>query len=105
MLNYGCKSHRGRSPANRSDSLCIIEFEGSILRAFATIIPNKQQSTIVPIICSQVNAGSIIHTDEHGAYCNLNNFGFIHAPCVISMSLLIVLLMCIHKPSNHFIVV
>lgn len=78
MLNYKCKSHRGRSSTNRTDSLCIIEFERSILRAYAVVIPNKTQATIVPIICSQVNSGSIIHTDEHGAYYNLRNWGFYH---------------------------
>lgn len=78
MLNYKCKSHRGRSPLNRTDSLCIIEYEGRILRAFATVIPNKSQNTIVPIICSQVNSGSVVHTDEHGAYFNLRNFNFLH---------------------------
>ena len=50
MLNYKCKSHRGRSPTNRTDSLCIIEYVNHITRAYATVIPNKMQSTIVPII-------------------------------------------------------
>ncbi|KAG0437035.1 hypothetical protein DMUE_3914, partial [Dictyocoela muelleri] len=35
MLNYKCKSHRGRSPENRTDALCIIEVGSRILRAFA----------------------------------------------------------------------
>lgn len=78
MLNFKCKSHRGRSPENRTDSLCIVEVRGSITRAFATIIPNKESSTLIPIICRQVAQNSIIHTDEHRSYTNLHNFGFVH---------------------------
>ena len=43
MLNYKCKSHRGRSPENRTDSLCIVECRNSITKAFACIIPNKKK--------------------------------------------------------------
>jgi transposase-like protein len=75
MLNHAIKSHRGRSPTNRADSLCIVEcVERRINRCYARIIPNKLQSTIVPIIRSQVCANSTIHTDEHGAYFNLRSF-------------------------------
>jgi transposase-like protein len=75
MINHSIKAHRGRSPSNKTDSLCIVECEsGSIKRCFAKVIPNKQQSTIVPIILSQVAANSIIHTDEHRAYYNLRNY-------------------------------
>ena len=41
MLNYKCKSHRGRSPTNRTDALCIVEYNGEISRVFARFIPNK----------------------------------------------------------------
>ncbi|KAG0442270.1 hypothetical protein DMUE_0398 [Dictyocoela muelleri] len=74
MLNYKVKSHRGRSPRNKTDALCIVEVRGGITRCFATIIENKSQNTIVPIICQQVCSNSIIHTDEHGAYRNLREF-------------------------------
>ena len=43
MLNYKCKSHRGRFPENMTDSLSFIEFEGRITRVFACVIPNKQR--------------------------------------------------------------
>ncbi|KCZ82413.1 hypothetical protein H312_00071 [Anncaliia algerae PRA339] len=49
MLNFRCKSHRGRSPQNRTDALCIIEYDGKITRAFAKIIANKEANTILPI--------------------------------------------------------
>ncbi|KAG0421195.1 hypothetical protein DMUE_6306, partial [Dictyocoela muelleri] len=73
MLNYKVKSHRGRPAANKTDALCIIEFENGIKNVFATIIENKKESTIVPIICSQVASNSIIWSDEHGAYSNLKD--------------------------------
>ncbi|KCZ78374.1 hypothetical protein H311_00594 [Anncaliia algerae PRA109] len=78
MLNYKCKSHRGRSPSNKSDSLCIVEVSNKIIRAFATLISDKKESTIVPIICNQVASNSIIWTDEHMAYYNLRSYNFIH---------------------------
>lgn len=79
MLNFKCKSHRGRSSENRTDALVIAETRGITTRIFARIIPNKQAATILPIICEQVLPGSIIHTDEHRSYIRLTNKGFIHA--------------------------
>ncbi|KCZ80115.1 hypothetical protein H312_02477 [Anncaliia algerae PRA339] len=78
MLNFKVKSHRGRSPNNRSDSLCIVEVRNGIERAFATLIPNKSQETILPIITRQVSSNSTIWTDEHRSYSNLSQLGFFH---------------------------
>ncbi|KCZ77887.1 hypothetical protein H311_01095, partial [Anncaliia algerae PRA109] len=78
MLNFKVKSHRGRSPHNRSDALCIIEKGMEHTKAFATIIPDKKESTLVPIICSQVAENSIIWTDEFKSYYNLSKYNFIH---------------------------
>ncbi|KAG0434332.1 hypothetical protein DMUE_5224, partial [Dictyocoela muelleri] len=39
MLNYKIKSYRGKASTNRTDALCIIEFENEIKRVFACIIP------------------------------------------------------------------
>ncbi|KCZ81208.1 hypothetical protein H312_01354 [Anncaliia algerae PRA339] len=64
MLNYKCKSHRGRSPENKTDSLCIVEVSDKILRAYATIISKKKETTIIPIIRNQVASNSMIWTDE-----------------------------------------
>ncbi|KCZ77362.1 hypothetical protein H311_01624 [Anncaliia algerae PRA109] len=60
MLNFKCKSHRGRSPSNKTDALCIVEVGQRITRAFAKVIPNKKIETILPIIISQVMPGSVI---------------------------------------------
>ncbi|KAG0419263.1 hypothetical protein EQH57_0549 [Dictyocoela roeselum] len=78
MLNYKVKSHRGRSAENKTDALCIIEFENGIKRVFACVIDNKLELTIVPILCSQVASNSIIWTDEHGAYANLKDLFLDH---------------------------
>ncbi|KCZ77900.1 hypothetical protein H311_01083 [Anncaliia algerae PRA109] len=78
ILNYKCKSHRGRSPSNKTDSLCIIEFENKITRVFATCIPNKKAETLIPIICRQVASNSIIWTDEHRSYNSLHSFSYYH---------------------------
>lgn len=78
MLNYKFKSHRGRSPQNKTDSLCIIEYKDKTERAFARIIPNKKERTIVPIICIQAANNSIIWTDEHKSYHNLEKYSYYH---------------------------
>ena len=75
MLNFKSKSHRGRSPANKTDALCIIEFSNSIERVFATCIENKSANTILPIICEQVRSGSLIHTDDAKVYKGLTKKG------------------------------
>lgn len=79
MMNFKCKSHRGRSPSNRTDALCIVETRNGITRSFATVIADKRASTIIPIICANVASRSIIHTDEHASYRSLNNIGFEHS--------------------------
>ncbi|KAG0423924.1 hypothetical protein DMUE_6117 [Dictyocoela muelleri] len=78
MLNYKCKSHRGRSASNRTDALCIVECSSGITRAYAQVIEDRRASTLIPIICSQVAPGSIIWTDEHRSYSQLNSLGFWH---------------------------
>ncbi|KAG0436214.1 hypothetical protein DMUE_4332 [Dictyocoela muelleri] len=73
MMNYKAKTHIGRSPINKNDALCIMEFDTEIKSVFACTIDNKEQFTIVPIICSQVESNSIIWTCDHGGYCNLKD--------------------------------
>ncbi|KCZ73981.1 hypothetical protein H311_05058, partial [Anncaliia algerae PRA109] len=78
MLNFKVKSHRGRAPSNKTDALCIIELNSFRNRAFATILPDKKASTILPIILSQVAENSVFWTDEFKSYANLTNLGFRH---------------------------
>lgn len=78
MLNYKCKSHRGRSPKNRTDALCIVEYDNKIIRGFAQVIANKESATLIPIICRNVVSGTKIWTDEHKSYNKLSDVGFFH---------------------------
>lgn len=79
MMNYKCKSHRGRSTDNKTEAICIVEIkESKITRVWAEVIDNKKIETMLPIICSRVVVGSLIHTDEHRTYKTLTNFGYIH---------------------------
>ncbi|KAG0442783.1 hypothetical protein DMUE_0007 [Dictyocoela muelleri] len=50
MLNFKAKSHRCRSPSNRTFAICIVETSNNIIKAFAKITPNKKASTLIPII-------------------------------------------------------
>lgn len=81
MMNYKCKSHRGRSSNNMTHCLCIVECNastGKIQKVYAQIIPNKKATTIIPIICSHVNEHSTIHTDEHRSYLTLSRHSYEH---------------------------
>jgi hypothetical protein len=42
MMNFKCKSHRGRSPENKTYALCIVECAPHITRVWAQTIPNKK---------------------------------------------------------------
>ncbi|KAM0677742.1 hypothetical protein BDAP_001735 [Binucleata daphniae] len=71
MLNHKCKSHRGRSSTNHTDSISIVEIgDEGIERCFAKVIPNKLAATLIPIICENVcrvqeyilmNTGHTVH--------------------------------------------
>ncbi|KCZ80906.1 hypothetical protein H312_01679 [Anncaliia algerae PRA339] len=41
MLNCKCKSHLGRTPSNKFDSLCIVKVESKIIRAYSSTLPTK----------------------------------------------------------------
>ncbi|KCZ75793.1 hypothetical protein H311_03220 [Anncaliia algerae PRA109] len=78
MLNYKCKSHRGLLPENITDSSCIVEVSSKIQGAYATIIPNRKEITIIPVICNKVASNSMIRNDEHKSHSNLNNHSYFH---------------------------
>ncbi len=78
MLNYKCKSHRGRSATNKTSAICIVEVADSITKVWAEVIVNKKVETIYPIIFQRVVSGTFLHTDEHRTYASLHNLGYIH---------------------------
>ncbi|KCZ77689.1 hypothetical protein H311_01297 [Anncaliia algerae PRA109] len=59
VLNYKCKSHQGRLPHDRTDSLCIVELKEKIIRSFTCAIPNKEPIIWIPIITKNVANNSI----------------------------------------------
>lgn len=82
MLNYKAKSHRGRSPSNKTDAICIVEIDNitkRIERVWAEILINKQASTIMPIILNHVIEHSVIYTDEFSSYKRLFETGYDHS--------------------------
>ncbi|KCZ80901.1 hypothetical protein H312_01674, partial [Anncaliia algerae PRA339] len=50
----------------------------SITRTYATIIPNKEAITIIPIVCGKVVNGTLIYTDEYRSYGSLTQKDHIH---------------------------
>ncbi|KCZ76632.1 hypothetical protein H311_02365 [Anncaliia algerae PRA109] len=72
MLNFKCRCQRGRSAANISDALCIVEFNNIITTTLATLMENNKEYTLVPIICSQIN--KIKNLKDEQRYANLENF-------------------------------
>ncbi|KAG0435590.1 hypothetical protein DMUE_4660, partial [Dictyocoela muelleri] len=54
----------------------IVEVADKITRVYATIIPDKSRNTILPIIIRQVAPNSVIWTDEHCFYQNLNTYDY-----------------------------
>ncbi|KCZ81262.1 hypothetical protein H312_01340 [Anncaliia algerae PRA339] len=78
MLNFKCKSHRGRSSRNKTDAICIIEYDNKITKCFTKIIEDKSIATILPIINNVVIGGSTIFTNEHKSYQRLQNLGYEH---------------------------
>lgn len=53
-LNHSVKAHRGRAPLNKTDALCIIEYDTKISKAYACVIKDKKATTLLPIICDKV---------------------------------------------------
>ena len=41
-LNHSIKAHGARIPANKTDALCIVEFEENINRTYACVKENKK---------------------------------------------------------------
>ncbi len=79
ILNFKCKNYRGQSAGNRTDAISIVEVgDQGIERVFAKVIPDKRKVTLIPIIIGQVVPHSLIRTDEHGSYRDLNRHDFVH---------------------------
>ena len=76
----GGKSHGGGR--GKHDHLTIVlgmlETGGELI---TRVIPNRKRHTLWPEICTYVTPGSIIHTDEFGAYRSISLRGYRHLTC------------------------
>src|SRR5690348_1906680 len=76
----GGKSHGGGR--GKHDHLTIVlgmlETGGELI---TRVIPNRKRHTLWPEICTYVMPGSIIHTDEFGAYRSISLRGYRHLTC------------------------
>ena len=76
----GGKSYGGGR--GRQDHLTIVlgmvEKGGELI---TRIVPNRKRHTLWPEICANVLPGSIIHTDEMGAYRSISLRGYRHLTC------------------------
>lgn len=45
--------------------MCVLDFRGHICGAFPVVIQKKMHSTIVTIVCQQVDSHIVSSTDEH----------------------------------------
>jgi len=72
-VNHGAGS--GAARANKTAVLGMYEKGGELI---ARVIPNARRSTLFPIITEAVLPGTVIHTDEAGAYKGLVLRGYRH---------------------------
>lgn len=79
--------------------------DSKITRVWAEVIDNKKIETMLPIICSRIVVGSLIHTDEHRTYKTLKKLVIFIRVFAISMNLLIRLLMFILNMLSHSITI
>lgn len=76
---FGPKSEigkRGRGSERKVPVLGLVERDGKIQ---TTVINNAKKATIQPIIKDTVAKGTTVHTDEWGAYSQLDSAGYVHA--------------------------
>ena len=66
---------RGRGAPNKTVVFGMLEREGDIM---ANVVPNVKKRTLQPILHSNVEPGSTIHTDELRSYTGLGRHGFAH---------------------------
>ena len=66
---------RGRGAPNKTVVFGMVERGGDVM---ARVVPNVRKSTLHPIVASNVQPGSTVHTDELRSYGGLAQAGFRH---------------------------
>jgi len=72
---------RGWGAAKKSCLFGMMEKDG---RVKVTIVPNRHNSTLMPIITDNINVGSMIHSDEYKGYGKLESYGYGHKSVIHS---------------------
>lgn len=67
---------RGRGAYGKTILFGMLDRDGDVM---TRVVPNCKASTLKPIIQQNVEEGSHIHTDEHGAYKGLDKLGYQHS--------------------------
>ena len=69
---------RGRGAEGKTIVFGMLKRAGSLK---ARIVPDVKRKTLRPIIAANVEAGSVISSDELGSYKKLTEMGYIHGAC------------------------
>jgi len=72
------RPHRGESRSARQNKTMVmgmLERDGSVL---TTIVPDNRKVSLLPKIAQHVAPGSVLHTDDLGAYRRLSDLGWEH---------------------------
>ncbi len=69
------KGKRGRGAAGKVPVFGILKRGG---RVYTKMLPNTTRATVVPIINAKITLDSVVYTDGHHAYDNLDVSGFRH---------------------------
>ena len=66
---------RGRGAKGKTIVMGMMERDGDVM---TKIVPDTKRKTLEPHIVENIDAGSVIHSDEHPAYKKLNKAGYTH---------------------------
>ena len=66
---------RGRGAAGKTIVLGMVERDGDIM---TKVVPDTTRNTIHPLVEMNVQAGTVLSTDEFGAYIGLSKKGYVH---------------------------
>ena len=72
------KHHRGRGPHTTMWVFGMVDTSTSPAVGYMEIVDARDAATLLPIISTVVQPGSIIHSDEWRAYRNIQGQGYVH---------------------------
>lgn len=79
MINFKCKSHRGRSLNEQIWALVIVDCSTKPALGYIEVVSDRSSATLIPIISRVVRNGTTIISDEWKSYNSLSNTNnFVH---------------------------